>query len=93
MAKIVATDIENRKISLSIKEVQPYDPEPTEEEIAAAEAAAKEKKERAERAAEKKERAAKKAKEEEFKDDVVTSDTSIADLLGDVVLNFESSEE
>ena len=107
-AKVLSIDVENRKLSLGIKEVQPYDPPYKPEELDEdGNPIVKEKKERAprkERApkpaaengdaakAERKPRAPRKPKEEEFHDDITPSGTSIADLIGQ--LDFgETSEE
>lgn len=106
-AKVLSIDVENRKLSLGIKEVQPYDPPYKPEELDEdGNPIVKEKKERAprkERApkpaaengetakAERKPRPPKKPREEEFHDDITPSGTSIADLIGQ--LDFDETSE
>ncbi|MBE7057172.1 MAG: bifunctional 4-hydroxy-3-methylbut-2-enyl diphosphate reductase/30S ribosomal protein S1 [Ruminococcaceae bacterium] len=75
-AKVIDTDLENHKINLSIKEVQAYDPPYVEEEPVAEEAA--EEKAPKKRAPKKK----KEVKEEDdYKQEIVSSGASIADIL------------
>ena len=76
-AKVIDTNIADKKINLSIKEVQAYDPPYVEEEPAAEEAPAEEKAP--------KKRAPKKKKEvkedDDYKQEIVSSGASIADIL------------
>jgi len=89
MAKIIETNIPEHHINLSIRDVQAYDPEPKPDELdEEGNPIVKEKKPR--KSAEKK--APKKAKEpaeEKFEDDTVSSDSSIADIIGGA-LNFDA---
>ncbi len=78
MAKIVDVDIPKHKISLSIKDVKAYDPEPTADEIAAEmNGEDGEKKQRRQR----RNRKGENSEEEEFKIENTSSATSIADIL------------
>lgn len=104
-AKVMSVDVEKRKLNLSIKAVQPYDPEPAPEELDAdGNPIVKEKKpfKRNKKAegeegadapkAERKPRAPKKPKEEEFHDDIVSSSASIGDLVADLGLDFSDAQ-
>jgi len=101
-AKVLSIDTAEKKLSLGIKEVQAYDPAPKAEELDEnGNPIVKEKKERAPRkerapkaegeVKERKPRAPKAPKEEEFHDNITPSGTSMADLVGDLGLDF--SEE
>ncbi|MBP1588249.1 MAG: 4-hydroxy-3-methylbut-2-enyl diphosphate reductase [Clostridia bacterium] len=107
-AQVLAVDVENKKLSLGIKEVMAYDPPEKPEELDEnGNPIVKEKKDRPrkERAArnsgegadgekfERKPRAPRKPKEEEFHDDITPSATSIADLIGDLDFGEETQDE
>ena len=107
-AQVLSVDVENKKLSLGIKEVMAYDPPEKPEELdEEGNPVVKEKKEkpRRERSArnsaegaegeksERRTRSPRKPKEEEFHDDITPSATSIADLIGNLDFGEESSEE
>ena len=82
-AKIIDTNIPEHKINLSIRDVKPYDPPYTDEELDA------------ENPKPKKERKPKKEKKEEdsFKQEIVPSGASIADMMKAQGIEIPSVEE
>ncbi|MBR5059261.1 MAG: 4-hydroxy-3-methylbut-2-enyl diphosphate reductase [Clostridia bacterium] len=107
-AQVLSVDIENKKLSLGIKEVMAYDPPEKPEELdedgnpIVKEKKERPRKERPARASdegaggektERKPRAPRKPKEEEFHDDITPSTTSIADLIGGLDFGEETQDE
>lgn len=99
-AKVLAIDNENKKLKLSIKAVQPYDPEPTPDELDenGNVIVKEEKPRRAPRKnadaqkSERKPRAPKKEQEEVFTDTHVSSAATIGDMISGLALDFSDEQ-